>query len=74
MGSPISPIVANLYVEYFEQKALNTASTPRLWCRYVDDQTSYNTLTVLIWPYNLQWKQQGEWCHPLLGYHCKTRD
>ena len=25
MGSPVSPIVANLYMEYFEQKALNTA-------------------------------------------------
>ena len=25
MGSPVSPIVANLYVEYFEQKALNIA-------------------------------------------------
>ena len=25
MGSPVSPIVANLYVEYFEQKALSTA-------------------------------------------------
>ena len=26
MGSPVSPIVANLYMEYFEQKALSTAS------------------------------------------------
>ena len=25
MGSPVSPIVANLYMEYFEQKALSTA-------------------------------------------------
>ena len=25
MGSPVSPIVANLYMEYFEQKALTTA-------------------------------------------------
>ena len=38
MGSPVSPIVANLYMEYLEQKALSTASTPpRFWCRYVDD-------------------------------------
>ena len=28
MGSPVSPIVANLYVEYLEQKALSTAPTP----------------------------------------------
>ena len=27
-GSPVSPIVANLYMEYFEQIALSTASTP----------------------------------------------
>ena len=37
MGSPVSPIVANVYMEYFEQKALSTAPTPRLWWRYVDD-------------------------------------
>ena len=28
MGSPVSPIVANLYMEYFEQKALSSAPTP----------------------------------------------
>ena len=36
-GSPVSPIVANLYMEYFEQKALHTAPIPRLWQRYVND-------------------------------------
>ena len=35
MGSLVSPIVANLYMEYFEQKALSTAPTPSLSCRYV---------------------------------------
>ena len=30
MGSPISPIIANLVMEWFEQHA-------RLWLRYVDD-------------------------------------
>ena len=29
MGSPVSPIVANLYMEYFEQKTLSTASHPK---------------------------------------------
>ena len=28
VGSPVSPIVANLYMEYLEQKALSTAPTP----------------------------------------------
>ena len=36
MGSTVSPIVANSYMEYFEQKALSTAPHPRLWWRYVD--------------------------------------
>ena len=37
MGSLVSPIVANLYMEYFDQKAISTAPHPRLWWRYVDD-------------------------------------
>ena len=38
MGSPVSPIVANIYMEYFEQKAPSTAPTTRLWQRHVDDR------------------------------------
>ena len=38
MGSPVSPIVANLYMEYLEQKTLSSApNPPRFWCRFVDD-------------------------------------
>ena len=36
MGSPLSPIIANLYMEAFEEKAINT-SPPSLWRRFVDD-------------------------------------
>ncbi|KAI8496644.1 hypothetical protein Bbelb_252990 [Branchiostoma belcheri] len=39
MGSPVSPIVVNLYMEKFENKALSTFNDtpPANWFRYVDD-------------------------------------
>ena len=38
MGSPISPIVANLYMEQFEIRAIeSSANPPLLWRRFVDD-------------------------------------
>ena len=38
MGSLVSAVVANLYMVFFEELALETALTrPRLWKRYVDD-------------------------------------
>ena len=38
MGSPVSPVIADLFMEDFEMKAFNKYSkTPRLWERFVDD-------------------------------------
>ena len=38
MGSPINPIVANLYMENLEVRAINTSPHPPLmWKRFVDD-------------------------------------
>ena len=38
MGSPISAVIADLYIEAFEEQTLATAPEPlRIWKRYVDD-------------------------------------
>ena len=38
MGSPVSPIVANLYMEYLDQKSpKHCTPPPRFWHRLVDD-------------------------------------
>ena len=64
MGSPVSSIVAYLYMVYLEQKALSTAPTPGfgggVWMTHLSstrksiNSTSYNTSTVLTLPSSLQ--------------------
>jgi Reverse transcriptase (RNA-dependent DNA polymerase) len=45
MGSPLSPVMCNLFMESFEQEAIQKAALkPRLWLRYVDD-------TFILWDY-----------------------
>ena len=44
MGLPLSPVLANIYMEYFEEMALGSTSLkPLMWFRYVDD-------TFILWP------------------------
>ncbi|XP_046406364.1 uncharacterized protein LOC124171266 [Ischnura elegans] len=48
MGSPLSPVVANLFMERFEAEAINTYDKkPKKWLRYVDD-------TFIIWPHGTE--------------------
>ena len=45
MGSPLSPVIANLYMEHLEENAMQRSPLPpHLWLCYVDD-------TFVIWPH-----------------------
>ena len=44
-GSPLSLVLGNIYMEYFEEMALGyTSLKPSMWLRYVDD-------TFILWPH-----------------------
>lgn len=48
MGSPLSPVAANLYMESYERRALDTAQLkPSIWYRYVDDVWA-------VWPHGAE--------------------
>ena len=45
MCSPLSPVLANIYIEYFEEMVLGSTSLkPSMWLRYVDG-------TFILWPH-----------------------
>ena len=45
MGSSLSPLLANIYIKYFEEMALGSTSLkPSMWLRCVDD-------TFILWPH-----------------------
>ena len=85
MGAPVSPIVANLYMEYLEQKgSKHCPHTPSsgtgMWTtpfviHKETNKASFYTLTVVDPAIRFHSRgHQGGWFHPLLGYYCQTRD
>ncbi|KAK5638722.1 hypothetical protein RI129_013017 [Pyrocoelia pectoralis] len=65
MGSPLSPVIANLFMEWVETRALSTATyKPKLWLRYVDD-------TFIIWEHGKE--KLGEFMQHLNLVHEKIK-
>ena len=67
MGSPISPIVANLFIEDLEVQAIKTSSTLHtLWERYVDD-----TFTIIKKEDRNSFLQHLNSIHPNIKFTCE---
>jgi retron-type reverse transcriptase len=50
MGSPLSPVIANFFMEDFEKKAIELAThKPASWFRYVDDTSSSGPMAKKNW-------------------------
>ena len=84
IGSPVIPIVANIYMEAIENRAISTALLPPwIWKRYVDDtlviqhqshKEDFLRHINLVDP-SIQFHYggiQGRWSHPLYRYHHTT--
>jgi retron-type reverse transcriptase len=65
MGSPLSPVIANFFMESFEKKAIEQVThKPVCWFRCVDD-------TFIIWPHGQ--KKLTEFLNHLSGLHNKIQ-
>ena len=54
MGSPISPLIANIFMEEFEVKALQSSpNPPSMWLRFVDDTFVINRQSTANNSYNI---------------------
>ena len=67
MGSPISPLVANLFMEDLEVQAIRTSTTPpTLWKRFVDD-----TFTIIKKNNRDSFLQHLNSIHPKIKFTCE---
>ena len=67
MGSPISPLVANLFMEEIEVQAISTSTTPpTLWKRCVDD-----TFTIIKKNNRDSFLQHLSSIHPKIKFTCE---
>jgi hypothetical protein len=75
LGSSLSAIISNIFMEHFEQSALDSVpNKPAMWLKYVDNtllychmvQRNYKyffcILTASGLPHNLPWKWNQELC------------